>query len=232
MRRACALLLLAPAFAQERVKPLDPAKARINYAFPVRTGAAPLRFRVQLNPSGEVTGLSVFRSGDAAPFQNLPTCKDTITEAFTEYEQELDLLEHADLNFDGFEDLKLMQAYSAHLGTKVFCFYTWDNQASLFRSAPDIPGPNPVPHLENKTLTVHQDWFGGDYADSTWRWTGAKFELVEEFGRVSGSDDPKCGFTDHCEKRIAGKMVTTLSRGVVCSDQRRDPPLVCPATRK
>jgi hypothetical protein len=139
------------------------------------------------------------------------------------------LLEHADLNFDGFEDVMLLQYYHPHLGTKVFCVYTWDNKSGLFRYAPEIPGPNPVPHPESKTITVHQDWMGGVYADSVYRWTGARFELIESSGRAYGSDDAKCAFTDHCEKLLHGEMVTTLWRPVMCSDRDdQAPPLVCP----
>jgi hypothetical protein len=218
--------------AQDRLKPLDPSKARTTYSFPVLPGGKPFRFKVELDQTSTVTGVSVFREGDTSPFQTLPACKDAITEELTEYDEERELLVHADLNFDGFEDVQLLQFFHPHLGTKVFCIYAWDNKSGRFRAAPEIPAVNPVPHPESKTLTVHQDWQGGVYADSTYRWTGAKFDLIEEYGRVYGSNDSKCAFTDHCDKLINGKMVNTLSRAVVCSDDRPDPQLVCPATAR
>ncbi len=55
------------------------------------------------------------------------------------------------------------------------------------------------------------------------------YELIEERGRLYGSDDPKCGFTDHCDKWINGNMVTTLWRPAGCTDHREEPELVCPA---
>lgn len=240
MVKICAFALLAlplsflamlrdHAAAQERVKPLDPNKARTTYSFPVRPGGELFRFKVELDQTSTVSGVSVFREGDASPFQTLPACKDAYSEELTEYDEALELLEHADLNFDGFEDVKLLQFYQPHLGTKVFCIYTWDNKSGHFRYAPEIPGLNPVPHPENKTITVHQDWMGGAYADSTYRWNGAKTEEIEFHGRGYGSDDPKCGFTDHCNKLINGQMVITLWRPVVCSDDRPDPELICPA---
>jgi hypothetical protein len=217
------------AAAQEKLKTLDPHKARTTYLFPVQPGGKPFRFKVELGQASTVIGVSVFREGDSGPFQTLPACKGAITEPLTEYDENLVLLEHADLNFDGFEDLKLLQSYASHLGTKVYCIYLWDNKNGRFRYAPEIPAVNPVPHPEDRTVSVHQDWQGGLYADSTYRWTGAKFELVEEHGRVYGSDDPQCGFTDHCDKLVNGEMITTLWKPAVCSDDRPDPPLVCPA---
>jgi len=216
------------ALAQEKLKPLDPNRARATYSFPIQPGAKPFRFKVELDQASTVTGVSVFRDGDSSPFQTLPACKDAITEKLTEYDEELELLAHADLNFDGFEDVQLLQYYHPSLGTKVYCIYVWDDRSGHFRHAPEIPTVNPVPHPENRTLTVHQDWQGGLYADSTYRWIGAKFELIEEHGRVYGSDNPRCGFTDHCDKLVSGKMITTLWRPVMCSEGRPDPQLVCP----
>lgn len=115
------------------------------------------------------------------------------------------------------------------MGTEVFCIFTWDNKSAQFKYAPEIPGPNPIPHPENKTITTHKDWMGGIYTDSVHKWTGVKFILIESSGRTGNTGDRRCGFADHCEKMVRGKMVTTLWRPVVCSDSEgEDPPLVCP----
>jgi hypothetical protein len=228
---AVPLALLAPLFleAQYRAKQLDPDKAHTDYTFPVRPGGRPLRFKVVLDQTMTITAVSVFQLGESIPFQTLPMCQG-LSEQLTEYDQGRELLEHADLNFDGFEDLMLLQYYQPHLATKVFCVYTWDNNSGQFRYAPEIPGPNPVPHPGSKTITVHQDWMGGVYADTTYRWTGSNFVETERSGRAFGSDRPQCGFTDHCEKLISGEMVTTLWRPIACAESTEpDPPLVCPA---
>ncbi len=146
-----------------------------------------------------------------------------------ESDSELELLQHSDLNFDGFEDLQILQFHHPHLGTRIYCIYVWDEKSGHFRYAPELPSINPVPHPESKTITVHQDWQGGIYRDSTFRWAGADLELINESGRVFGSDVKECSFTDYCDKRINGKMLTTLWRPVVCSDNRVDPELICPA---
>lgn len=109
------------AVAREQPKPLDPNKARATYLFPIQPGAKPFRFKVELDQASTVTGVSVFRDGDSSPFQTLPACKDALTEKLTEYDKELELLAHADLNFDGFEDVQLLQYYHPSLGTKVYC---------------------------------------------------------------------------------------------------------------
>jgi hypothetical protein len=205
---------------------LDPSKARTNYSFPVRPGRQAFRFQVQLDNSMTITGVSVFRQGDSTPFQLLAACKDDLTMELNEYDDERELLKHADLNFDGFEDVQLLQYFHPHLATSVFCIYLWDHSAGRFRYAPEIPAINPLPHPENKTITVHQDLFGGVLSDSTYRWEGAKLELVEENGRVSGSENPECGFTDYCSRLINGEITITAERPAGCSD-KPDVPVDC-----
>ena len=96
----------AESTAQEAVKPLDPSKAKTSYSFPLQAGVAPFRFEVQLDGASRITGVQVFASGESSPFQTLPSCKrkDGLTMELTEYDDKLELLEHQDLNFDGFED--------------------------------------------------------------------------------------------------------------------------------
>jgi hypothetical protein len=105
-----------------------------------------------------------------------------------------------------------------------------DQKRGHFRDAPEIPTLDPVAHAETRTITVHEEWQGGLYADRTYRWNHAKVELIEENGRLYGSDNPKCGFTDFCSRLRNGKMVTTAERASACDDQP-DLPLVCPAAR-
>lgn len=229
-----ARMILAVLFlqAQDGLKLLDRAKAHTDYSFPIRTGGEPFRFHVELDETMTVTGVSVFRGSESRPFQTLPMCKG-ISEQLNEYDSELALLDHADLNFDGFEDVELLQFFHPHLGTKVFCIFTWDNKSARFQYAPAVPNPNPVAHPENKTITVHQDWMGGAYADTIYHWTGGKYAITESSGRGYAIDDPnKCHFVDHCEKLIRGKLVTTLMRPVMCGEDDDIPALECPASAR
>ena len=50
-----------------------------------------------------------------------------------EGDQKLVLVRHADYNFDGYEDLELLQYVNDHLGKSLFCVYLWDDKAGLFR---------------------------------------------------------------------------------------------------
>jgi hypothetical protein len=202
--------------AQDKVKQLDPAKARVNYSFPVQPGAPPFRFHVELDFTSTITGVSVFRPGDAAAYQVLPTCPGSLKMELTEEDATRDLLKHADLNFDTFEDLELLQYHDPHVAKSVYCIYTWDPHRKRFRPAPDIPDTDPVPHPETKTVTVHEDWFGGAYADRTYRWFGSKIVLTDESGSLAGSESAGCAFTDYCSKLIKGKMVEVATRPYAC----------------
>lgn len=229
--RGAALTAIAFAMssAQVPLKTLDRDKAHTEYSFAIRPGSKPFSFRVELDQTMTVTGVLVFREGESAPFQTLPMCRG-ISEQLNANDSERELLEHADLNFDGFEDLELLQYYQPHLGTKVYCIFTWDNQRGQFRRAPEVPQPNPVAHPENKTITTHQDWMGGAYADSVYSWTDGKYVLTESSGR--GYGDSKCHFLDHCEKLVRGEMVITLWRPAGCVEGEVDPPPTCPAGTK
>lgn len=212
--------------AQELRKPLDPAKARTSYAFPLRSGAEPFRFQVHIDNGGHVTAISAFRPGESNAFQTLASCNKDLNLALDEYDDERELLKHADLNFDGFEDLELLQEFDSHNGTSVYCIYVWDQKEAVFRHEPAIPEVNPVPDSENKTILVHQDWQGGPYSDTKYRWNGPKLEVIEVSGRVSGSSDPDCAFTDYCSRLINGRMVSRRVKSG-CSKQP-DAELVCP----
>ena len=226
---ALPLCVPAIALAQQPPQPAAAAGPKTSYSFSIRRGSAPLRVEVELDQTRSVSGVSVYRAGSAKPLQTLPICPGIVPSSLTADDRDTALIEHSDLNFDGYEDLQLLQFRHPQLGTRLYCIYTWDNSSGHFRPAPEIPNVSPVPHPETKTITVHQNWQGGLFADSTYRWVGASVQLIEERGRVAGSDDPKCSFTDHCDKVTGGKLVTTLRRAVVCSDGRPDPPLVCPA---
>jgi hypothetical protein len=60
---------------QDESKPLDPNDPRLTFSFPIHPGTKPLRFKVELNQTGNITGISVFRSGDSHALQTLPACE-------------------------------------------------------------------------------------------------------------------------------------------------------------
>jgi hypothetical protein len=210
--------------AQDVSKPLDPHKARITYSFPIEPGGKPLRFEVELGKASRTSGVSVFRERDSSPFQNLPACKGDLTDEFTGYDKSLDFLKHADLNFDGFEDLELLQHYIPHLDKKLYCIYLWDSKAGRFSYSPDLTqlAVNIEAHPESKTITTHEDWQGGAWQESTYRWNGGKLELIEQnglFGDWSLQTDAKCGFTFSCSRLVKGAMLTTLEKPVCTADE-------------
>jgi hypothetical protein len=124
-----------------------------------------------------------------------------------------------------------MLYFEGHLDTKVYCIYLWDKDSGLFRYEPGkVPAINPVPHPENKTITAHQDWSGGAWKESTYRWKGSETELIEQdtlYGDGSTQTDKDCGFTFTCSRLINGKMVTTLEKPI-CTQEEMDNLPECP----
>jgi hypothetical protein len=225
------------ATAQEKAKPLDPNDPRTTFSFPIHPGWKSFRFKVELDKIGTVTGVSVFRPGESTPFQALPSCgtkdlNEQVTEGWEDYDISK-LLTHADLNFDGFEDLELLQYYIPHLDKRLYCIYTWDNKTERFRYSPELSDEavDPVPHPESKTITMRDDWQGGAYELRTYRWKGDKLELIEQnglYGYWDPQSDGKCGFTFSCSRLVNGKMVTTLEKPVCTVDEMDHTPK-CPA---
>ena len=216
---------------QGKPKPLNPENARLNYFFSVRPGEKPFRFKVNLDKTLTVTGVSVFRDGDSSPFQTLSACNSDLKDQLTEYDESSEFLRHADLNFDGFEDLKLLIYYAPHLGKRVECIYLWDTKTGHFRYSPEVSDlVDPVAHPENKTISSWEDWMGGAYESSTYRWAGVKLELIEQYGLYGdwGSQtDKQCGFSFTCRRLVNGEMVTTLEKPV-CTPDEMDKLADCP----
>ena len=216
---------------QGKPRPLNPDNARLNYFFPVRPGEKPFRFKVNLDKTLTVTGVSVFRDGESSPFQTLSACDSDLKDQLTEYDESSEFLRHADLNFDGFEDLKLLIYYIPHLDKRVECIYMWDDRTDRFRYSPEISQlADPIADPKNKTITAAESWQGGAWESSTYRWAAAKLELIEQeglYGDWSNQAGKECGFSFTCRRLINGEMVTTLEKPV-CTPEEMDKLPDCP----
>jgi hypothetical protein len=223
--------------AQERPEPLDPNDPRLTFSFPIQKDGKPFSFKVNLDKTGIVSGVSVFRASDATMLQSLPACKrvglsEPVTDDWGGYYIS-NLLDHADLNFDGFEDLELLDYAIPHLDKKIYCIYLWDTKAGRFSYSKELTdiSVNLEAHPENKTLTVSEDWQGGASRNSTYRWNGGKLELIEQdslLGTWGDQSNRKCGFTFTCSRLVNGEMVTTLEKPICTQDEFEKPP-ECPA---
>jgi hypothetical protein len=229
------MLCIVCNLATAQDNPHDPNDSRLSYSFPIQTGGPVFRFKVGLNKAGHVTGISVFRAEDATPFQTLPRCAIIDIPEPTSEEWEAygpsELLTHDDLNFDGFEDLELLTYSIPHLDKKMYCIYLWDNKAGRFRYSNALSelAVNPAPHPASKTITMHEDWQGGLWTESTYRWNGARPELIEQnslLGEGSLKSNQMCRFTFTCSRLVDGTMLTTLNKRV-CSLTENLP--TCPA---
>lgn len=222
-RRSCQLMSIAllaarpgmqTLLAQEKNR-LDPHSAMTEYTFPVKSGMD-VHVHVQLDDTTTITGALISHGTDRTPFQTLSPCNKDLPMTLYEGDEQLALVEHADLNFDGFEDLKVLQYVNDHLGKSAFCVYLWDNRSGHFREEPQLFG-NPQPDPKNKTIFTHEDYFGGVYTDNTYVWNGAKLLLIATKGLVSGSSKTDCGFTSFCSKLVNGKM-RGIDKPTACGD--------------
>jgi len=221
------------AVAQNAGIPLGRNDSRITSTFSVHPGWRDFRFAVQLDKAGKVAGVSVFREGDSSPFQTLPTCAgpgllEPVTEGWTNDDLSK-LIKHDDLNFDGFEDLELLQYFNRHSDKKLYCIYLWNDRTGRFLYSKDLTdiAMNVEAHPETKTLTVQDDWQGGAFEDSTYRWKAGKLQLIEQhglYGDWSTQSKGKCGFEFRCGRLRNGEMVTTLIKPVCTVDEMQDLP--------
>ena len=218
---------------QDEPKPLKPNDPRLNFSFAVSPDAQPFRFHVDLDRKGTIEGVSAYRRGETTPFQTLSSCGSFPDQIDTQWGwgDFTVLIAHADFNFDGYQDLELMQNYIPHLDTKVYCIFLWDNHAHLFRYSKELSdqGVNLEPDPKSKTLHARQDWMGGRGEDRTYRWTGEHLELIEVQGEDPNGPDAaspgKACDEIYCMQRIGGKVVTTLDKCVKDGKPRPE----CPA---
>jgi hypothetical protein len=181
--------------------------------------------------------------GASDQLQRLPECDgspDQVTKAWDDHGISL-LIAHADLNFDGFEDLELLQNYIPHLDKKLYCVYVWNNETGRFSYSKELTkiASNLEVHPENKTLTNSEDWQGGAWQETTYRWNGSKLEPIEQtsllgdWSSLLGDSNVKtkteCGFTYTCSRLVRGKLVTTLEKSV-CTPDEMDQLPDCPGT--
>jgi hypothetical protein len=231
----CVFCADSRAAAQNRPKLLDPNDPRLAFSFPIKPGAEPFLLKVGLDKDGTITGVSVFRKGQLQPFQTLHACDefpDHVDESWRDNEISL-LVAHADLNFDGLEDLELLQNYIPHLDKKLYCIFLWDERAGQFRYSKDLSdiSADIEAHPETKTLTTREDWQGGAWEAMTYRWNDSKLEVIEDNSLIGGWDDPtsqKCGFGFTCSRLIHGKMTVTLAKDICTPDEMDNLP-ACPA---
>lgn len=230
-------LILAnnPLTAQENPKPLNASDTRLNFSFSVRHDGPAFEFKVNLDNDGIISGVSVYRRGATRELQTLPGCRqfpDQVNDIWTKHDLSL-LITHADLNFDGYEDLELMSNYIPHLDKKLYCIYLWDNKLGRFNYSKELTGiaTNIEAHPESKTLTEREDWQGGGaWRESKYRWNGNKLELIEQnslMGEWGMQAKDRCGFTFTCSRLIHGKFATTLTKQI-CSPDEMDALPECP----
>lgn len=182
-----------------------------------------------------MTGLSAYHSGESEPFQELPLCDkplESVTNSWSDYDLSL-LVAHDDFNFDGYQDLELLTAYVPHLGKKLYCIYLWDNDAARFRYSRQLSdiAASLKADPKNKALIEEEDWQGGAWQRSIYRWQGAKLELISQtslLGDWSQQTDKECGFAFTCSRLINGKMVVTFGKNI-CTDQEMENLPDCPS---
>jgi len=219
------MLHLVPRLSHaQELKALAAESLKTTTSFPVRAGRAPLTVRVRIEQDGTIRDSQVFRQGSQTPFQTIPPCQQNKVMRLYPGDEERALVEHADFNFDGFEDLKLLQDFVPHLGKSYFCVYLWDEMSGQFRFEPQIPEPDPIPHPEDKTITT-QDVYSGDatYRHALYVWIAGKVTEIARWGvtrnepTVPGTD-PACPWVAYCSKRINGKMQNVSTKEMGCND--------------
>lgn len=229
--------LCAAAAAQTGAPQANPSSLGLVSQFPVRAGGPAFRFVLALDKDGNVSSVTVTPPGKGKRRQTLATCGEG-TDTYDDLTRNLPdgsaILHHADLNFDGFEDLELTYIYIPHLGKRLDCIYLWEPKTERFAYSKELSevATNLEPHPETKTLTTREDWQGGLWEETTYRWKNQKLELIEQnnlLGDWRNSTAAECGFIYTCNRLIKGKLTTTLEKPI-CKPEEMDDLPRCPAT--
>jgi hypothetical protein len=200
-------------------KPLDPKMANTSYTFEVRPGLR-FTFHVELDETSTIRAVTVFRENERTPFQTLPACDYTGRMQLFEGDEQTAIVEHGDLNFDGYQDVKLLTYLNDHLGKKIFCVYLWAGNTNHFRYEKQLLIADPIPHPETKSITSHSEYQGGTFADSTYEWRGTKLVLVAEDGTRDNVRYPECGPIHFSRRLVNGRILTTDEDSATCSEHQ------------
>ena len=211
----------------QQPRPLDSTTAKTEYALAVHPERPPLTIRIEIGAGGKIGDALVFRQGGATPLQTLASCSPDLTMELYQGDEDKVLVEQADFNFDGYDDLKLLQFYHPHLGKSIFCVYLWDEKTSKFRYEPQIPMPDPIPHPESRTITTHNEYMGGSWSDSVYIWLAGKLIPIAEWGLANEGGttgaNANCAWTAWCAKRINGKMRNVAMKRTGCNATDPEP---------
>lgn len=195
------------AYAQYK-KPLDPERAHAVYTLEINPGHR-VTLRVGLDDKSVIQTVYAYRDNEATPFQILPACDYGGPMQLFEGDEQLPLVQHADLNFDGYQDVLILTYLNDHLGKKLFCPYLWNAKAGQFRFEKQLLIADPLAHPETKQITSHSEYFGGTFEDSTYEWRGDTLVLVAQEGTRDNTQHPECGPVHFSNRLVNGKMLTT-----------------------
>jgi hypothetical protein len=211
--------------------PQTPEKIKTEYTFRLSAKGPELMFRVALDKDKVPKSVAVFHAGESTPFQTMENCAYSSVEVFpTDRYPDLQLLQTADFNFDGYQDLMMVgYANSPHLGNTFYCVWLWEPNEGRFKELPgagEISDPTPDPSM--KTIHSHRDYMGGPEVDETYGWEKGELVLVESRRREYSSPVEGCGeYT--VEVRKNGQMVKVRDDIV---EPGVDEVIPCKATKK
>lgn len=220
-RTVFGLFLAAYICNSQQPRPQVSRTPQTEYSFAVRSGKPTITIRIEIAATGKIGNALVFQEGTLDPIQRLASCQPNLAMELYEGDESTVLVEHADFNFDGYEDLKILQFHHPHLGKSIFCVYVWDDKTSKFRYEPQIPMPDPVPHAESKTITTHNVYMGGTWNDSVYVWSGNRVIPIAEWGLANEAGLPgtnaDCPWTAWCSKRVNGRMRSVVRKSTGCN---------------
>jgi len=187
----------------------NPENIKTEYKFRLSEQGPDLVFRVALDKDSVPKSVSVFHAGESAPFQTMENCAYSSVEVFpTDRYPDLDLLQTADFNFDGYQDLMMVgYANAPHLGNTFYCVWLWEPEAGKFKEVQTFAGiSDPTPDPATKTIRSHRDYMGGPEVDEIYVWEKGELVMVETRQREYSSSVEGCGeYT--VEVRKNGQMV-------------------------
>jgi hypothetical protein len=186
-----------------------PPRIKTDYRFRLSEHGPDLAFRVSLDKDRVPQSVSVFHPGEPTAFQTMKNCAYSSVDAFpVDRYPDLQLLQTADFNFDGYLDLMMVgYANMPHLGNTFYCIWLWDPQGKRFNELSGMGEiSDPTPDTTTKTIRSHRDYLGGPEVDQTYILENNAPVLIENRQRFYSSPVEGCGeYT--VEVRKNGQMV-------------------------
>jgi hypothetical protein len=182
--------------------------------FKIHPKLSALEFRLNTAPSSEKESLILINKIDVFPAKAASAVQTLVTHMSEPPLEGTDYLLTEDMNFDGYNDLKLVTSAGA-TGNTHFDIWLFDATSSQFTFHEGLSGlTNPRTDLKNKTVNSFSHSSAAEFENQTFIWQSGQLVLTREVVQMYNQATDKITCT--ISERQNGKMIVIGKQNKAC----------------